>query len=160
MRGTGSNSSLAGGLLGLALAILGALAVQSPHVVGVAITVLVAALLLWAGTSQCVFAFKAQSGRGRLFAWIFGGLDICCGFVVITDRISHLMPLTPLLAVYFFVLGIFEIVDGLKLKPTNGWWWQGLSGAASLLVGIIICLRWRLIEAAFSSLTGGFESHF
>jgi len=58
-----------------------------------------------------------------------------------------LLSLTILLAAYFFVAGIFEIVFAFQLKPEKGWGWMLTSGAMSLLLGIMIWRQWPVSGA-------------
>ena len=51
-----------------------------------------------------------------------------------------LATLTLVLAAYFFVDGIFEIVWAFRLRPIKGWGWALFSGVVALALGIMI---WR-----------------
>ncbi len=55
-----------------------------------------------------------------------------------------LLSLTLLLAVYFFVAGITEIIGALKIKPVKGWIRALIGGVASLLLGIMIWWQFPL----------------
>ena len=51
-----------------------------------------------------------------------------------------LATLTLVLAAFFFVDGIFQIVWAFRLRPIKGWGWTLLSGVVALALGIMI---WR-----------------
>jgi hypothetical protein len=54
------------------------------------------------------------------------------------------LTLTLLLAVYFFVDGISEIIAALKIKPDQGWGWVLFNGVIALLLGIMIWRQWPM----------------
>jgi uncharacterized membrane protein HdeD (DUF308 family) len=53
-----------------------------------------------------------------------------------------LASLTLVLAVYFLVDGIFQIITAFQIKPHEGWGWVLLSGLAASLLGYLIWSQW------------------
>ena len=51
-----------------------------------------------------------------------------------------LATLTLVLAVYFVVDGVFQIIWAFRLRPIKGWGWTLFSGIAALVLGVMI---WR-----------------
>jgi uncharacterized membrane protein HdeD (DUF308 family) len=133
--------------LGIAMLVIGALAVLAPLAAGVAIAALVGALVLASGLVRLGFALRAGSlGRGVL-AGLLGALGVACGVLMLAHPILGLAFLTLLMAAYFVVHGVFESVYALRLRPVKGWGWMLFSGITSLVLGALIQLQWPLSGA-------------
>ena len=125
---------------GVILLIAGTLAILSPFVAGVSITILVGAMLAVSGIGQCFLAFKTGAfGRG-LMVFIVGVLMTIAGFYMINQPVAGLATLTIILMSYLLATGVLEIVVAFQLKPTAGWGLQLFNGIVTLLLGIML---WR-----------------
>lgn len=141
--------------IGVLSVITGFLAIMSPLIAGVSITVVVGALLSINGVSQLIFAFKTGSIGKGLLTFVLGLLAIGVGLYMMFNPGMGLLTLTLLLAVYFFVSGISEIIGAFKMKPVKGWGWASISGVASLVLGVMIWLQFPASgEWAVGVLTG------
>jgi uncharacterized membrane protein HdeD (DUF308 family) len=134
-------------LLGIAMLILGALAVSAPLWTGVAVALLVGLLVLAAGIAQCAFSFQAGSFGQRLLGMLLGLLTAICGVVMVAHPVLHLSFLTLAIAVYFLAAGIFEAISALRVRPLRGWGWVLVGGLLSLLLGGLIWAEWPLSGA-------------
>ncbi len=101
-------------LLGIAMLILGALALSAPLWTGVAVALMVGCLVLAAGIAQCAFSFQAGSFSQKLLGLMLGLLTGICGVVMIAHPVLQLSFLTLAMAVYFVVAGIFEVISALR----------------------------------------------
>ena len=131
-------------LLGIAMLILGALALSAPLWTGVAVALLVGCLVLAAGIAQCAFSFQAGSFSQKLLGLLLGLLTAICGFVMIAHPVLQLSFLTLALAVYFVMAGIFEAISALRVRPLRGWGWVLVGGLLSVLLGSLIWTQWPL----------------
>ena len=127
--------------IGVLSVITGFLAIMSPYVAGLSVAVVVGALLSINGVSQLIFAFKTGSIGKGLLTFVLGLLAIGVGLYMMFNPGMGLLNLTLLLAVYFFVSGISEIIGAFKMKPVKGWVWASISGVASLVLGVMIWLQ-------------------
>ena len=126
--------------LGIGIAIAGVLAIISPLVAGLSVTIAVGVLLIVSGASRLFLAFKMGSfGRGLLM-FALGALTLVAGGYLVTRPGMGLATLTLVLAAYLFVDGVFEIIYAFRLRPIKGWGWTLFSGIAALVLGIMI---WR-----------------
>lgn len=126
--------------LGIGIVIAGVLAVISPFIAGLSVTIAVGMLLIASGVSRLFLAFKMGSfGRGLLM-FVLGVLTLVAGGYVVARPGMGLATLTLVLAAYLFVDGVFEIIWAVRLRPIKGWGWTLFSGIASLVLGILI---WR-----------------
>ncbi len=82
---------------GIILLVAGTLAILSPFVAGVSITVLVGAMLAVSGVGQCFLAFKTGAfGRG-LMVFVVGVLMTIAGFYMMNQPVAGLATLTIIL---------------------------------------------------------------
>ena len=77
VRGT----SRLGTILGLTTVIIGILAMTTPVIPGLAVTVVIGALLVAAGVAKSAYAFSAGSFWKGLFQFLFGGITALAGVV-------------------------------------------------------------------------------
>ena len=140
MLGTIKRHAGLGMALGIGIVIAGVLAVFSPLVAGLSVTIAVGVLLIVSGVSRLFLAFKMGSfGRGLLM-FVLGVLTLVAGGYLVARPGMGLATLTLVLAAYLFVEGLFEIIYAFRLRPIKGWGWTLFSGIAALVLGIMI---WR-----------------
>ena len=131
-----------GTTMGIAILVLGVLALIAPFLAGTAVVVLVAVALIAAGIANVLFAFKADSlGRGIL-AGLFGGVAVLAGVAMLARPLLGLASLTMLLVVYFLLDGIFSTIAAFRLKPISGWGWVLFGGLVSILLAVLIGRQW------------------
>jgi len=125
---------------GIILVIAGMLAVMSPLVAGLSITIMVGAMLAVGGIGQCFLAFKAGAFGKGLMIFIVGVLMTIAGFYIMNQPVAGLAKLTILLMSYLLVTGVLEILVAFQLKPAAGWGLELLNGIVTLLLGVML---WR-----------------
>jgi uncharacterized membrane protein HdeD (DUF308 family) len=125
---------------GVIAIILGVLAMLAPGVAGLSVSVMLGILALIAGGIRMMWAFKTDSLGKGILVFALGGLTLICGLILVSDPIAATGMLTLLLAGYFLVDGIFEIVAGFKMRPAVGSGWMIFAGIMSALLGVLI---WR-----------------
>ena len=126
--------------VGVFIAIAGILALIAPLAAGLSVAIAVGILLIISGVSRLFLAFKMGSfGRGLLM-FVLGALTLLAGGYMVARPGMALATLTLVLAAYFIVDGVFEIIWAFKLRPIKGWGWTLFSGIVALLLGIMI---WR-----------------
>ncbi len=123
-------------LLGIAMLILGMLALSAPLWTGVAVALMVGCLVLAAGVAQSAFSFQAGSFSQKLLGLLLGLLTAICGVVMIAHPLLQLSFLTLALAVYFVMAGVFEAISALRVRPLRGWGWVLVGGAALGAAGL------------------------
>ena len=129
-------------VMGVLLALLGIVAMCAPLVTGIAVALMVGVALLAGGIAQTVFAFRAKSpGRGAV-ALLVGGITILAGLLMIGRPGAGLGFLTIMLAVYFVVSGIGEVLFAIELRPRPGWIWTLVSGGFAIVLGVMIWRQW------------------
>jgi uncharacterized membrane protein HdeD (DUF308 family) len=134
-------------ILGVLTVILGVLAMMSPMMAGMAVSMMVGFLLILAGITRTIFAFKAQSWGKGILAFVLGLLTLLIGLAMVFRPVLGLTSLTLVLAAYFFIDGIFEIFEAFDLKPLKGWGWMLFGGIVSVLLGFMIWGQWPVSGA-------------
>jgi uncharacterized membrane protein HdeD (DUF308 family) len=140
MLGTIRRHAGIGTAVGVLIVVAGILALLSPLVAGLAIAMTVGVLLIASGISRLVLAFRMGSFGHGLLVFLLGVLAIFIGGYMVSRPGMALGTLTLVLAVYFAVDGVFQIVWAFRLRPIKGWGWSLFSGIVSLALGVMI---WR-----------------
>jgi len=136
------DASRIGIVMGIFTMIFGMLSLMAPHIAGFSVNMLVAVALVATGIARLVFAFKAENFGSGLIVFLFGGLSIATGAIMFASPKFGLSTLTMVLAVFFVVDGIIEIIASFQAKPVQGWGWGVFSGLASGALGIMVLSQW------------------
>jgi uncharacterized membrane protein HdeD (DUF308 family) len=134
-------------VLGVVQIVLGVLAITMPFVPGVALAYLAGAVVLLAGISKVVEAFKSGSWGNGMLGFGIGALAILGGLVIMLNPLIALASLTLLLGIYFLLEGAVAVALGLRIRPVKGWVWTALGGAVTLLLGVLVIAKWPLSGA-------------
>jgi uncharacterized membrane protein HdeD (DUF308 family) len=126
--------------VGAIAVVAGFLALMSPLVAGLYVALVVGVLLMASGVSRLFLAFRMGSFGHGLLVFLIGLLSIVVGGYMLARPGMALATLTLVLATFFFVDGIFQIIWALRLRPIKGWGWTLLSGVVALALGVMI---WR-----------------
>jgi uncharacterized membrane protein HdeD (DUF308 family) len=127
-------------ILGVIAIILGILCLLAPGMTGISVVTLMGLIVLAAGIVRMLWAFQAGSFGKGLLMFAIGGLTLLCGIALVANPLFASGVLTVMLAVYFMVDGISEIIGGIQLRPESGWGWMVFGGIVSVWLGIMI---WR-----------------
>ena len=128
--------------LGVLTVIFGVLAIAAPLVTGIAVSMFVGFLMVFMGIARIVHAVKSKQWGTGIWGTIIGLLAVGAGLVILVRPGVGLAWLTLLLAIYFLVDGICEIIAAFKIKPDPGWGWELFNGIIALLLGIMIWSQW------------------
>ena len=128
-------------LLGVALVILGLVAVGSPFVASLATAVFIGALLLIGGVAEVVGAFWCRAWSGFFFHLLAGHLSAVVGVLFLAAPVDALLTLTLLLAAMLLVGGTFNIVAADSYRFT-GWGLVLLGGVVDVVLGVMIWQAW------------------
>jgi uncharacterized membrane protein HdeD (DUF308 family) len=130
--------------LGTVLILVGVLAISYPVAATITTVTVFGVLLVISGAVEIISGIWAR-GWGGFFAHLLCGLLYLFVGVVLLDRpLIGAAVYTILLAVFFVASGLFRIVASAKLQ-FSGWGWGVLSGAVSLVLGVLI---WKQLPEA------------
>jgi uncharacterized membrane protein HdeD (DUF308 family) len=129
-------------IVGVLLIILGLFAIVLPFIAGIAITAFIGWLLLFAGIVHLIYSWHSRKASGVTWQILIAILYLFVGFYLVFHPARGLVTLTLLLASYFLVEGVIELVLYFRLRSSHrsGWFlWDGL---ITLLLGILIWAHW------------------
>ena len=128
-------------LLGVALIVLGFIALGSVLTATLATALAIGALLVVGGVAETVGAFWSRGWSGIFLHLLSGVLSIVVGVLFLRAPVGVLVILTLLLACLLMVNGIFKVVAALSYRFA-GWGWPLVSGVIDLILGVMIWLEW------------------
>jgi uncharacterized membrane protein HdeD (DUF308 family) len=131
--------------LGLAMIVIGTLAIGYPVVATLLTVEFIGVLLIVAGIVEIVSCIWARRLGSFLQHIVCGLLYLFLGVVMLDRPLLAATGYTLVMAFFFFAAGLFRVAFGLSQR-FSGWGWVVLSGSISLILGVMI---WRdLPEAA------------
>ena len=128
--------------LGIAMLVLGFIAVMAPAITGTWVVYIIGAVLLVTGITQLFSGFQAEGWSAKVVPLILGVITTLAGIGVLGNPILGLGTLTLLLVIFFVAEGLWKIIAALGYRPAEGWVWLLASGAISLLLGLMIWNQW------------------
>ena len=134
-------------ILGMISIILGILAMIMPGMTGLSVLMVLGVLVLIGGIVRIIWAFQAESLGKGILRFAIGGLTIICGIILIGNPIFTSGLVTILLALYFILDGISEIVAGFRNGPGTGGIWLLFGGVISILLGLVLWAQYPLSGA-------------
>src|SRR5262252_5126161 len=121
-------------VLGVALILLGVVAISSEWVATLVSVVVFGWLLILSGAFELGSAFWARRWSGFFFHLLTGALYVIVGLLMVSRPLAVAIRLTLLLALLFVIGGVFHIVTALILRFPN-WGWAAFDGLVSLILG-------------------------
>jgi uncharacterized membrane protein HdeD (DUF308 family) len=94
-----------------------------------------------AGIFYIVGAFFTRGWGGFFLSLLAGVLHLAVGVIVLEHPVDVLILFTLLMAAFFFVEGLFQIIAALTGRFQH-WGWMLFNGIVTLLLGAMIWRRW------------------
>jgi uncharacterized membrane protein HdeD (DUF308 family) len=120
----------------------GVLAVGTPAIAGVAVTALVAWLLIFSGLFHLAFAWRAGRPGAVVGEILVGVLYGGIGLYMLTRPVIGLESLTLAIAIYLIIEGALEFVLSFQLHPAPGSGWLLVDGIVTLVLAVMIWSTW------------------
>jgi uncharacterized membrane protein HdeD (DUF308 family) len=136
------HASTASILWGVLLIVFGAVAVGLPFLAAVAVSALVAWLIVLAGVVHIMLAFRAHGAGSMIWKLLVGIAYLCFGGYLIVHPVLGVASLTLALALLFLIEGVLDIVLYVKMRPVHGSSWVLVDGIVTLLLGLMIYMQW------------------
>jgi uncharacterized membrane protein HdeD (DUF308 family) len=138
--------------LGVAMVIVGVLALGSPVVATITTVEVFGILLMIGGVVEVVGAFRVGRAGAFVLHVLCGLLSLFLGAVITERPVLGAAGYTLVLALFFVASGLARMVFALAHR-FSGWGWVLLNGAVNLLLGMII---WRSFPEAALEVIGIF----
>lgn len=150
-----AKSTRSSNVVGWLLVAAGIVAILLPLLAGVAVTAIVGWLLLLAGAAHFFFAWSARGAGSVLWQVLLGVVYVIVAFYLIGHPAQGLVTLTLLLASYFVVEGVLQLVLYARMRRSHRadfFLWDGI---ITLLLGALIWAQWPFSSAwALGTLIG------
>ena len=128
-------------ILGIALIILGSIAIGSAELMTVVSILLFGWLLIFAGLFEIVHAFARRAWGGFIINLMGGLLYAVTGVLMISHPGIAAITLTLMIAMLLIVAGTFRLFVAFS-TPIHHRGWLILNGAMSLILGFCILDSW------------------
>jgi uncharacterized membrane protein HdeD (DUF308 family) len=123
---------------GIAVVVLGMLAIIAPFATGLSVVLMVGILMIATGVAQIFYAFGSDSFGAGVLRFVFSILVIVTGGYLVSRPGAGLAAITLFLAAWFVVDGIYALLAAFRWRPNAGWGWMLFSGLLSIVLGIMI----------------------
>ena len=124
-------------ILGILLVISGVTAIAYPFASSVAAVMVLGVSLLVSGVATIITSFWAGKWSAMLLQLLAGIFYAVVGFVIMDTPIKSTVNLTLVVAAMFLIFGTMRAVAALVIRFPQ-WGWALLSGAVTMLVGLVI----------------------
>jgi uncharacterized membrane protein HdeD (DUF308 family) len=128
-------------LVGIALIIVGFIALGSVVIATLATALVIGALLIVGGAAETIGAFFSRRWSGFFLHLLSGVLSIVVGGLFLRAPLDAVFALGLLLACLLMVNGIFKIVAALTYR-FGAWGWSLVSGVIDVILGVMIWMQW------------------
>ena len=130
--------------LGLVYLITGFVALGSVAVATVASVLLVGVMMIIAGVAEVINAFHIKTWGKLLLCALLGALYIVAGFVTFENTALGAVVLTLMLGASLVAAGIMRLILAFSMKRATPRFWLAISGVITLLIGLLILVRWPI----------------
>ncbi len=128
--------------MGILTAVLGVFLIIYPFATAMITTVLLGWILILVGIAQFVFALHTQTVGNFFLKILLGILYVVAGIALAFLPIEGVIFLTGVLGTLLLVQAGVLTVAAFQMKPLDGWGWYLADAIASLLLGILIFVKW------------------
>ncbi len=104
---------------GILLVLFGVLAIGSPFIAAVTVSIFLAWLIIFGGVVHIVLAFHAHRGGSLVWKLLVGLAYVVIGGYTLMHPVLGVATLTLLLTALFFVEGVLDVVMFFQLRPAE-----------------------------------------
>ena len=125
---------------GIALLILGVLAILVPPIATLAVTIVLGWLFLISGVMGLATTFMMREAPGFWWALLSGVLAVAVGGLLLAAPLRGAFSLTLVLIAFFVIEGVASIMFALEHKRelSGRWGWMLVSGLVDLVLSVLI----------------------
>lgn len=128
-------------ILGIALVVMGCVAISSALVATLAVVWVFGIFMLIGGVIFLAGSVFARGYGGFFLAVLAGILHLAAGFVMVVHPLEAAIVYTLLIGVFLFVEGAFRIASALSSRYRH-WGYVLFSGVITALLGVLIWAGW------------------
>lgn len=128
-------------IFGVALILLGIVAVIFPMMTTIAVKVFLGWIVLIGGLVTAFHAFSTQKWSAFFYNLLIGALYVFAGGWLAFFPLTGIITLTVMLASLFVLQGVLQTALALKLKPRDGWGWILFAGIVAIVAGFMLIAK-------------------
>lgn len=128
--------------MGVLTAVLGVFLILYPFGTAMITTVLLGWILILVGVAQFVFALHTQTVGNFFLKILLGILYVGAGIALAFLPVEGVIVLTGALGTLLLIQAGLLTVTAFQMKPIDGWGWYLADAIASLLLGVLIFVKW------------------
>src|SRR5579864_4873598 len=125
---------------GIMLIVFGVLAIGSPFLAAVAVSALIAWLVILAGVVHFILAFHVHPAGSMIWKLLVGPAYVFFGIYLLMHPVLGVASLTLVVALLFLIEGILDIVLFFRMRSERGAAWVLLDGITTLVLALLIYL--------------------
>jgi len=125
---------------GIVSVIAGAVAIFAPLAATFAANIVIGCCLGATGIAQATLAFKHRRKTRIASNFLLGALAMVAGLGLVVFPAIGILAIAFVLAAYFTAGGLLKLFFAWKARPAEGAGWIAASGAASVILGLLIWL--------------------
>lgn len=142
---------------GVLLIVAGVLAVMMPAIAALATAVVFAWLLIFGGAFEIAYAYHTRAHDGFGWKLASGIVTLLLGIAILVIPVAGVLSLALLVGAFLFLGGITRISLAFRIRPRRGWGWVLFDGLLSIVLAILIAIRWPQSSLAIIGLLTGFS---
>ncbi len=127
-------------IFGIVLCIIGLIGIIAPKIMAVAVSIVIAFMLIFTGLVLCFFSYI--TGQKKKMAWIKAVSPLALGLFIILKPFALIVVLGFAIFIYFILEGVTSMTLALELKPWSGWRLLFINGVFSLALAGLFILFW------------------
>lgn len=128
--------------MGIAFVVLGTIGLGMAFTFTVVTVLAFGVLLLLGAASQVVQALRARGWKASMPHLLIAVLYLVGGLIMVLDPVGASGALTLLIGGVLVAVGIMRVVGALQERGAPGWGWLAAGGVASVVLGVLIVLKW------------------
>ena len=129
-------------IAGIALIVLGSIAIVAPEVATLFVATFIGWLFIVSAVAHFYLAFQVHGGWRIAGAMLAGAVSLFAGAWLLVNPEVGAAALTLLMAAYFVATGVVKAIAAFQLRHVKGWGWTFVSALASILLGCIVFSGW------------------
>lgn len=127
--------------LGIALVICGIIAIASPAISTMAVTLFLGLILAVAGAFKVVQSFMVKEWSGFVWQLLVGMIELLGGILVYFNPMKGAIAITLVIALVLIAEGLAQLGLAIKMRAQSGVGWMFLSSIITIIVGVALAMQ-------------------
>jgi uncharacterized membrane protein HdeD (DUF308 family) len=125
-------------IAGVLMLVLGLVAIIVPAVASVATAIFIGWILVIASAFDFANAMAVEHGGRKALRFVLALITFIAGIYLLVAPLDGVFTLTVVLVIWFMATGTARVIVGIAERGLPGWGMTVLSGAISIVLGVLI----------------------